>query len=375
MLDAVGKLREHLVGNVGGRLADEVDADALGADELHRLHDFVGQLLGHIVEQQVRLVEEEHELGLGKIAGFGQKLVDFAEHPQQEHSVHLGRCHEFRSIQDVHRALARLANHQPVGDVQRRFAKEDVAARIFQGEQRSLDSAHRLRRHAAVQGFYLARMFRQVAEHSAQVLQVDEQHAVVVGQAEGDGQHAALHVGESQQPRKQVGPHIGNGDAHGHAVAAEHVPEAHIAAPRLPAVGAPGGRALAHLLGVVAGLGHAGDVALHVGHEHGHAGLGEPLGQHLHGDRLARARSARDEPVTIRLVQQQIAGVLPLRHLDLVAFEHRGLLSGRSERCPHSTGTPSPPGRTPPTRWHTVALPRVLPFRHSATVNEPVAVR
>lgn len=57
---------------------------------------------------------------------------------------------------------------------------------------------------------------------------------------------------------------------------AKHIPQAHVATPRLPACGAQSGRALAHLLGVVAGLGHASDVALHVSHEHRHAGLGDP---------------------------------------------------------------------------------------------------
>ena len=144
VLDAVGKLREHLIGNVGGRLTDEVDADALGADELHRLHDFVRQLLGHVVEQQVRLVEEEHKLGLRKVTDLGQKLVDFAEHPQQKHGVHLRRRHELRRVQDVHRALLRIVGHEPISDIQRRFAEEDVAARIFQGEQRALNGANRL---------------------------------------------------------------------------------------------------------------------------------------------------------------------------------------------------------------------------------------
>ena len=220
-----------------------------------------------------------------------------------------------------------------------------------------MDGADRLRRHTAVKRFHFASMLREIAEHGAQILQIDEQHAVIVGHAEGDGQHAALHVGQSQQPRQQVGPHVGNGDAHGHAVAAEHIPQAHVATPRLPACGAQSGRALAHLLGVVAGLGHTSDVALHVSHEHRHAGLGEPFGQHLHGDRLARARGSRNKPVAVRLVQQQIAGILPLRHLDLVAFEHGRLLGSRSERCPHGTGTPSPPDRLAPTRWHTVGLP------------------
>ena len=204
-------------------------------------------------------------------------------------------------------------------------------------------------------------MLGEIAEHGAQILQIDEQHAVIVGHAEGDGQHAALHVGQPQQPRQQVGPHVGNGDANGHAVAAEHIPQAHVATPRLPAVSAQGSRALAYFLGIVARLGHAGDVALHVSHEHRHAGLGEPFGQHLHGDRLARARGPCNEPMAVRLVQQQVTGVLALRHLDFVAFEHGCLLGSRSERCPHGTGTPPPPGRLAPTRWHTVGLPARRP--------------
>ena len=222
--------------------------------------------------------------------------------------------------------VPRIVGHEPISDIQRRFAEEDVAARIFQGEQRTLNGADRLRRHAAVQGFHLTGVFGEIPEHGAQILQIDEQHAVIVGHAEGDGQHAALHVGQPQQPRQQVGPHVGNGDAHGHAVAAKHIPQAHVATPRLPAVSAQGSRALAYFLGVVAGLGHAGDIALHVSHEHGYAGLGESLGQHLHGDGLARTRGPCNEPMAVRLVQQQIAGILPLCHLDLVAFEHGSLL-------------------------------------------------
>jgi hypothetical protein len=49
-------------------LRAEVHADALRADEPHDLLDALAQRGRRVVEQQVRLVEEEHELGLVEIA-------------------------------------------------------------------------------------------------------------------------------------------------------------------------------------------------------------------------------------------------------------------------------------------------------------------
>jgi hypothetical protein len=39
---------------------------------------------GRIVEQEVRLVEEEDELGLGRVAGLGKLLEQLRQQPQQE---------------------------------------------------------------------------------------------------------------------------------------------------------------------------------------------------------------------------------------------------------------------------------------------------
>ena len=72
VLDAIAELAEHGVGHVDRVLRDEIDADALRADQAHDLLDLVEQRLGRIVEQQVRLVEEEDELRLCRIADFGQ---------------------------------------------------------------------------------------------------------------------------------------------------------------------------------------------------------------------------------------------------------------------------------------------------------------
>src|SRR3546814_3101835 len=108
MLDSVAKLPRHLVGNVDRVLGDEIDADALRSDQPHDLLDLVEQRAGRIVEQQVRLVEEEGEHGLVGIADFGELFEQFAQQPQQEGGVELGARHQFVGGEDVDDAAARI---------------------------------------------------------------------------------------------------------------------------------------------------------------------------------------------------------------------------------------------------------------------------
>ena len=72
VLHAIAELAQHLVRDIQRVLRDEVDADALGADQPHHLLDLLQQRLRRVVEQQVRLVEEEHQLRLVEIADFRQ---------------------------------------------------------------------------------------------------------------------------------------------------------------------------------------------------------------------------------------------------------------------------------------------------------------
>ena len=82
MLHTVGELGEHIVGDVGRALADEVYADALRADELDDLNDLLDECLGAVGEQQVRLVEKEYHARLFKVADLGQFLKKLRQHPQ-----------------------------------------------------------------------------------------------------------------------------------------------------------------------------------------------------------------------------------------------------------------------------------------------------
>src|SRR3546814_19088602 len=84
MLDAIAKLGQHGVWHVERVLRDEINADALGTDQSHHaLHRF-DECLGRAVEQQMRLVEKEHELRLVQIAHLRQFLEQFQKPPQQE---------------------------------------------------------------------------------------------------------------------------------------------------------------------------------------------------------------------------------------------------------------------------------------------------
>ena len=62
-------------------------------------------------------------------------------------------------------------------------------------------------------------------QQRAQILHVDQRQAIVVGDAEGDVEHALLDVVEIEHPRQQQRAHFGDGGAHRMALLAEHVPE------------------------------------------------------------------------------------------------------------------------------------------------------
>lgn len=150
MLHPVAELAEYRLGHVERVLRHEVDADALGADEAHHLLDRVEQGFGRIVEQQVRLVEEEHQLRLVEVADLGKLLEQLGEHPQQERGVEARPLHQLVGGQDVDEAPSLSVGAHEVGQVQGRFAQELVGALVLQHQQRPLDRADRGTRDVAV---------------------------------------------------------------------------------------------------------------------------------------------------------------------------------------------------------------------------------
>jgi hypothetical protein len=81
VLHPVAELAEDVLWHVRGVLRDEVDPHPLGADQPGHLFDLVQQRLGRVVEEQMRLVEEEDQLRLVRVADLGQFLEEFAQQP------------------------------------------------------------------------------------------------------------------------------------------------------------------------------------------------------------------------------------------------------------------------------------------------------
>ncbi len=184
-----------------------------------------------------------------------------------------------------------------------------LAALRAELEQRALDRADARLGDIAIGRRELVGAIGDLGQHRAQIVEVEEQQPLLVGEREGDGQHALLHLVEVEQLGEQQRPHLGDGGADRMALLAQQIPEDRGVVGIDPVV-------LADLLGArgegIVGLGggrsghrDTGQVALHVGQEHRHAGAGEILGDALQGDGLAGAGGARDQPVAVGALHHQ----------------------------------------------------------------------
>ncbi len=102
VLHTVAELAEHAGRHVGGILRDEINADTLRADEPHHLLDLVHKRLGRIAEQQVRLIEEKHELGTIEVAHLRKRLKKLRKQPQHERGVKARARHQLVGREHVH---------------------------------------------------------------------------------------------------------------------------------------------------------------------------------------------------------------------------------------------------------------------------------
>ena len=312
MLHPVAQLREHAVGDVERVLRHEVHAHALAAHQPHHQLDALDQRGRCLLEQQMGLVEEKHQLGLIEVAHLGQLLEQLGEHPQQEGGIQPRAVHQLVGRQDIDDASARLGLHE-VGDVEHGLAEEAVAALLVDLQQAALDGANAGRAHVAVLGGELAGVVAHVLKHRAQVLQIEQQHAVVVGDLEHQAQHALLRLIECQHAREHQRAHVAHGGAHRVALrglaagAGKHIPQHGRAGDGFGCGQAAFFQHAGELVADAACLRDAGQVALHVGHEHRHADAAEVLGQRLQGDRLAGAGGAGDQPVAVGQFGQQVA--------------------------------------------------------------------
>jgi hypothetical protein len=328
----VAQLGQDLVRDVARALGDEIDPDALGADQAHHLRHLVHQGLRGLVEQQVGLVEEEDQPGLVLVADLGQGLEQFRQQPEQEGGIEPGRIDQPVGGQHVHRAAPPGVLAHQVGQVQGRFAEERLAALLFQHQEPAQDGPHRCRGDVAVSGAQFGRAFGDEIQQRPQVLEVEDQQVLVVRHPEGEIEHRFLGVVEFQQPGQQQGAHLGHRGAHRMALFPEQVPEDGGEAGKADVVQADGTGPLGQEGLGLARQGDARQVALRVGDEDRYPGGGKAFRQKPQRDRLAGSGGARDQSVAVRLSQIQDPIRLALAQMDMhVASSPMERLSGVAE--------------------------------------------
>jgi hypothetical protein len=280
------------------------------------------------VEQQVRLVKEEHQLGLFQVAHLGQALKHFREHPQQEGGVQARRVEQLVGRQHIDHAVALAIGLHEVVNVEHGLAKELRAPLAFQLKQSARNRPHTGRADIAVAGGVVLGVLAHVLEHGPQVFEVEQQQALVVSDLEDQIQNAGLGFVEAEHAAQQQRPHVGDSGPHRMALFSKDVPQLGGTGLRRGQTHAALGQHSFELVAGLARLADAGQVALDVSHEHGHPQARELFGQGLQGDRLASTGGAGDQTVAVgQLGQQQALGLFVLGNQQ--RFGHGRVPSGR----------------------------------------------
>ena len=218
MLDARTELGQDVGGDVLGGLRHEDDTHALGTDEAHGLDDLTLELLGGVRKQQVRLVEEEHELGALDVADLGQGGEEVGE---QEHDDGADQCRARRDVADAEQgddAAAGGIHAHEVGRVEAGGAEELAAALGLERGQGAQDDAGGGLGDAADRGQLVLALIRgQEGDDGAQVGQVDELEALAVRPREDQLEGLLLRGVEGEGAGEQDRAEVGDLSAHGHA--------------------------------------------------------------------------------------------------------------------------------------------------------------
>ena len=152
-------------------------------------------------------------------------------------------------------------------------------------------------------------------EHRPQILQIEQQHALLVRNPENDIQNALLDVVQIEQARQKQRPHFRDRGPNRVSLFAENVPEGD---------GKPVGLVRnANLLGACdegrlafARLRQSREIAFDVGEKDAGSGVREAFGEPLQRDGFAAAGCARDQAMAIAKREQKVvvSARLPVRY-------------------------------------------------------------
>ena len=160
----------------------------------HAIH----QRVRRIVKEQVCLIKEEHELGLGLVADLGQRLPQLGQHPQQKRCIKPRLLHQLVGSENVDHPAAVRPGANKIPNIERRLAEEVIGALFLQHQQTALYRTDRAGRNITVLCGKLLRAFCHVIDDGPQVGEVHQRQLVVGGNAKSDVEHTLLYVVEFQ---------------------------------------------------------------------------------------------------------------------------------------------------------------------------------
>ena len=330
MLNLVGKLGKHRVGNVGGALRDEIQTNAFGTDQLDNLLYLLQECLGHSVKEQMCFIEEENKSRLLRIADFRHILEEFIQQPQHENRVHGRMQEELRRVEDIDITSAGKIKLEPVLNLQRRLAEEKIASVILQNKNNAEQGTEALRTHIAVYRDKLVAVSGHILNQTDQILDIQKEQTLIVRDAEDRIQYAGLHVRQLHQTGQQKRPHIGYRRTDRVAFLTVQIP----ITDRKRLIGkirnAERGQAFVESFAGSTGQAHTGQISLHISQEHRNAHFAEGFRKHFQTDGLTGTGSACDQSMAVSHPRQQIAGILPASDPDSVSGKHYFCRSSRS---------------------------------------------
>ena len=306
MLYTVAQLCQNRIRNITGALCHKINANTFGTDQFYHLFHLLHQRFGRIGEQHMGFIKEKYQFGFIHIPFFGQGFKQFRQHPQQETGIQFGILHQLHAVQNIYHTLAVFITAHPVCHIQSRFPEEQIAALIFQRQQRAGDTAQGLGRDIAVFYGKFLLMLIHIADHGSQVFQIDQFQTFIIGNTEQDIHDPFLCRCQVKDSGQKIGTHIGNGDTNGMASLLINIPE---------------GNGIAfickrisdtefidpffHAVILLAGGTQTGNIALGITEENRHPCIGEGFCHHFHGNGFTGTASTCHQTVTVCHIQRQ----------------------------------------------------------------------
>src|SRR5205814_2626838 len=142
----------------------------------------------------MRFIKKEDQLWFFWIANFRKILEQFRQHPEQKGRINFRRfLHQLVSSKNVNDAAPTLRLDQ-IFQIKRRLTEEFVCSLRFQREQVALNRPGAGGRDISILSFKLVGIVGDVLQHRAQVLEIEEEQTVIVGDFENHVEHARLRV-------------------------------------------------------------------------------------------------------------------------------------------------------------------------------------